>query len=229
MKLKIRNIKIKSKRRKGRQAPEPVATYKCLLLGPNQPATEAFLRELGGGGGRTGNEVVLATPQGHVMFWRPGGRLQQGDHCLKQYLDFQDPDVVFYFVSSRERSSHMDLFKVIDMVKDKARKICIVLDEESVEGFGEEVRQFSGVEDLILQQCFINLESIRAAVETLVVGEEDRKCKISGDFSVDDGLPEETLEDDLEEEEEEEEGEDVIEDDDTENEAEDLNASDDSS
>ena len=244
MKLKIRNIKIKSKRRKGRLEAEPVATYKCLLLGPNQGATEAFLRELGGGRGRgsskmlanevlanevVGNEVVLATKKGPVMFWRPGAGLQQGDRCLQQYLDFQDPDVVFYFVSSRERSSNMDLFKVIDMVKDKARKICIVLDEEGVEGFGEELKQISGEVDFILQKCFINLESITAAVETMVVGDEARKGRVSGDVSLENGLPQKTFEDDQEEEEEDEEGEGVIEDDESENEEEDMNASEDSS
>ena len=207
MKLKIRNIKIK--RRKGRLEPEPVATYKCLLLGPNQAATEAFLRELGGGrgGGQLlGNEVVLATKKGHVMFWRPGAGLHQGDRCLKQYLDFQDPDAVFYFVSYGERSSHLDLFKVVDMVKDKARKICGVLEEESVDGFQEEIKQFSGENDFSLQKCCVNLESITAAVEAMVVGDKARKGRVSGDVSVENGFPQKTLEDDQEEEEEDEEG-----------------------
>ena len=242
MKLKISNIKIKSKRRKGRLEPEPVATYKCLLLGPNQAATETFLRELGGGrgGGQLlGNEVVLATKKGPVMFWRPGDGLQQGDRCLKQYLDFQDPDAVFYFVSYGERSSHLDLFQVVDMVKDKARKICIVLDEESVDGFQEEVKQFSGENDFSFQKCLVNLESITAAVEAMVVGDEARKGGVWGDVSVENRFPQKTLEDGQEEEEEDEEGEDDIKydeseseddikDDESESEEEDASASEDS-
>ena len=88
--MKLKKFKFPKRRRRRKNAEKSVG-YKCLLLGPNIVSRESFLDDLNtvdGGPGDGINECVL----------KVDSKCEKNKSCIKQYLDFHNPEIIFYFI-----------------------------------------------------------------------------------------------------------------------------------
>jgi hypothetical protein len=114
MKLNIRKPTIR--RRKVKSAQDTGTSYKCLMLGPNLQAKLDFLAELDGEGSEA-NEVTLRTDGKKFVFWRSEVKVERSMHSIKQFLDFHDPHLIFYFMERGEKATQLHMLSVLDMVR----------------------------------------------------------------------------------------------------------------
>ena len=167
MKLNIRKPTIR--RRKVKSAQDTGTSYKCLMLGPNLQAKAEFLAELDGEGGEA-NEVTLRTDKKEFVFWRSEVKVEHSMQSLKQFLDFHDPHVIFYFMEGEEKANHLHLFNVLDIVRERPSKICLVLDMESVDRWSQD-EEINDDNERNVHHCFIDFKSIKASAELLTATE----------------------------------------------------------
>ena len=165
MKQKMRKLNIGRSKRSGVTFGPVQPVYKALMLGPNNTAKDRFMTVLGED--RTGvNEVILKTDQSDIIFWRADVQARPSIHCLKQYLTFLNPKMIFYFISLDEKEDHLELFRILDLITIPT-KVCLAFEESSVNGFYSDGGTQMSEDDFNFLHCFANFESIKTAAEEI--------------------------------------------------------------
>ena len=138
--MKLKKFKFPRRRRRKHTVLEnETVCYKCLLLGLDNVAKLAFLDDLnmrGGKEGKSNNEGVLKLDKSEFVFWKVDPCCEKNKSCMKQYLDFHSPDMIFYFadVAGEEKVELMilQLSALVEVVQED-QNICVVVDKVCID------------------------------------------------------------------------------------------------
>ena len=185
--MNLKKFKFPKRRRRRKNAEKSVG-YKCLLLGPNNASRESFLDDLNtmDGGPREGiNECVLKVDNSDCVFWKVDSKCEKNKSCIKQYLDFHNPDIIFYFIDMigddlAETELLIQRLEALGEVLQEDQNFCIVFDKQyadfiidlnlDLELFKENVMKIIKQRiDFQFEYCFSNIEEIIHVLSNLTI------------------------------------------------------------
>ena len=185
--MKLKKFKFPKRSRRRKNAEKSVG-YKCLLLGPNIASRESFLDDLNtvdGGPGDGINECVLKVDNSECVFWKVDPKCEKNKSCIKQYLDFHNPDIIFYFIDMiGDDLTEIELLirklEALVEVLQEDQNFCIVFDKQyvdyivdlnmDIELFKENFMKIINQRiDLQFECCFSNIEEIIHVLSNLTI------------------------------------------------------------
>jgi hypothetical protein len=140
--MKLKNLKFpKRRRRKKNVENNETVGYKCLLLGPNIAAKDSFLDDLNMMEGKPTlghNEGVMKIDNSECVFWKVDPSCEKDKSCIKQYLDFHNPDMIFYFIDiggDDQTKVELMIHQLVALMKvvQEEQNCCIVFDKEYID------------------------------------------------------------------------------------------------
>ena len=179
--MKLKKIKFPRRRshRKKNAEKEGSSVYKCLLLGPNIYARNSFLDELNGEHSESvgTNEVFLKLDNSDFVIWKVDQRCEKNKFCIKQYLDFHNPDILIYFIDILDFGEEglelmVQKLEVLMEVIHEDQTFCIAFDKQCLEVLADHhmeadvfkenvMRLINNKIDFQFQTCFSNLEGMK--------------------------------------------------------------------
>ena len=185
MRLKKLKFTTRRRRRKNNAVKDDNIRYKCLLLGPNADSKNVFLDELNTKDHRQSagtNEGALKLENSECVFWKADPKCEKNKFCIKQYIDFHSPDIIFYFVDIVDDDDWLErsiqrLETLMEVVQED-QSFCIVFDQQYIdtiedlnmdqELFKENVMRLISLKiDFPFQYCFSDMDGMRQILVNL--------------------------------------------------------------
>ena len=140
--MKLKKFKFPKRRRRKKNAEtDATVSLKCLLLGPNIAAKDAFLYDLNtvDGSHTLGkNEGILKIENSECVFWKVDPKCEKNKSCIKQYLDFHNPDIILYFIDldGDDQTGLELMIQKVDALMEVVQEdqnFCIVIDKQYID------------------------------------------------------------------------------------------------